>query len=239
MYESLVHSFRIDFAKQFGLEEAILLNHFAFWMDKNEANSRNFQEGRYWTYSSFTGLNKLFPYMSNSTLKRKIKNLQELGILLVGKFNTDASGVSNWYSLDCVKLTQVTTKLTQVMGQSDTAPIITVITSNKTVIETDSLKTKQQQYNTESNFNLVYSLYPRKMGRRDALRHFQASVKTEQDLANIQNAVESYNTYILLNKTEEKFIKHASTWFRNWPDWVNYYKNQPVKIKAGAAGREL
>lgn len=146
MYENLVHSFRIDFAKEYGIEEAILLQYFGFWMDKNEANGRNFKDGAYWTYMSFAGLVKLFPYMSSRTIKRKIKHLKKLGLIKVQNFNTDNSGSSNWYTIDCVKLSQASDKVAQGLCQVGTrsvpnchTPIITVYTSSNTL---ESLNTK-------------------------------------------------------------------------------------------------
>ena len=46
------HTFDIDIAAKYGVEEAILLNYFDFWIQKNEANDRHFHDGLYWTYNS-------------------------------------------------------------------------------------------------------------------------------------------------------------------------------------------
>lgn len=75
-------------------------------------------------------------------------------------------------------------------------------------------------FGTEANFNALWDLYPKKDGRKDALRHFQASVKTEVDLKNIQAALQKYLNYT--QGKSEQYIKNGSTWFNNWTDWVNY-----------------
>lgn len=76
-------------------------------------------------------------------------------------------------------------------------------------------------------FEKVYNLYPNKDSRRDAERHFKASVKTEQDYADIQKAVVNYIRHL---QTETwKQPKSAKTWFNDWRPWVTY---TGVTIKA-------
>ena len=70
------------------------------------------------------------------------------------------------------------------------------------------------------DFDIVYLNYPKKIGKKEALIHFNASVKTDQDWVDINKAVDNYNAYIQSKGIEEKYIKHASTFFNNWKDWV-------------------
>ena len=71
-------------------------------------------------------------------------------------------------------------------------------------------------------FNILWLKYPRRLGKSDALRHFKATVKTDKDLEDINKALDNYIKHIKSEKTEEKFIKHGSTWFNKWRDWVDY-----------------
>lgn len=76
-------------------------------------------------------------------------------------------------------------------------------------------------------FNLIWGKYPRKMGKDAASDKFRVQVKTLQDWLDIQNALDNFVRKLQIDKTEEKFILHGSTWFnRRWHDWVNY--NQGV-----------
>lgn len=70
------------------------------------------------------------------------------------------------------------------------------------------------------DFQKVYDLYPNKDSRKDAERHFRASVKTEQDYADIQKALANY----IKNLQSElwKQPKSAKTWFNDWRSWVAY-----------------
>jgi len=75
----------------------------------------------------------------------------------------------------------------------------------------------QEQY---KRFEDVWKLYPKKLGRIDALKHFQKTVVKEEDFASIQLALKNYIAYIAHDKIEEKFIKHGSTWFNTWKEWI-------------------
>lgn len=70
------------------------------------------------------------------------------------------------------------------------------------------------------NFDALWKKYPNKDGRKDALRHFNASVKTEQDWLDIQDALENYLGHLRIEKW--KSAKNGSTWFFNWRDWIDY-----------------
>lgn len=95
---------------------------------------------------------------------------------------------------------------------------------------TNPIQTKpNQQYKDipDNAFETIWQKYKRRIGRKAAERHFHASVKTTQDWLDIQNALENYNLKLSIEKTEEKFIQHGSTWFNNWRDWVSYKTENP------------
>ena len=68
-------------------------------------------------------------------------------------------------------------------------------------------------------FEEIFKKYPNKDGKKIALKHFIASVKTDQDLQDIQKAL---SNYLNSKRVKEGYIKNGSTWFNNWKDWVNY-----------------
>lgn len=72
-------------------------------------------------------------------------------------------------------------------------------------------------------FESVWGMYPRKLGKHEARRHFGAQVKTTQDFLDIQNAIERFKIDLRKKGTEEEFIPHGSSWFNNrWRDWISY-----------------
>ena len=92
------HSFNIELAKEYGILEAILLKNIWFWIEKNRANEKNFYDGTYWTYNSTKAFNELFPYASESSIKRALKSLQEKGIIKTGNYNKSSYDRTLWYA---------------------------------------------------------------------------------------------------------------------------------------------
>lgn len=92
------HSFNIELAKEYGILEAILLKNIWFWIEKNRVNEKNFYDGTYWTYNSTRAFNELFPYASESSIKRALKSLQEKGIIKTGNYNKSSYDRTLWYA---------------------------------------------------------------------------------------------------------------------------------------------
>lgn len=95
----MIYSFETEFAKKYGVEEAILLQNFIFWINKNKANNVHFYEGEYWTYNSKKAMLELFPFWSESQLKRIINSLINQGVLITGNFNKSPYDKTTWYAL--------------------------------------------------------------------------------------------------------------------------------------------
>jgi hypothetical protein len=73
----------------------------------------------------------------------------------------------------------------------------------------------------EFDFSLVWSKYPKKLGKTAAERHFNATVKTKQDMESIQKALTNFLGSSVCSG-DTKYIPHGGTWFNNWKDWVEY-----------------
>lgn len=92
------HSFDLDIAKEYGIKEAILLNHLYYWIEKNKANDVHYYDGCYWTYNSVKAFNKLFPYMSERQINNSLKVLKEKGIIQTGNYNKSSYDRTMWYA---------------------------------------------------------------------------------------------------------------------------------------------
>ena len=93
------HSFNIDYAELYGIEEAIILENIAFWIKKNETNNKNFYDGYTWTYNSAESFNKLFPYITPSKIRRCLLKLEELEVLKSGNYNKVNYDKTKWYTI--------------------------------------------------------------------------------------------------------------------------------------------
>lgn len=92
------YCFDVDVAKEYGVEEAIVIYNFQFWINKNIANKTNFKNGHYWTYNSVDALNKLFPFWSSGQIRRIIKSLVDKEILLKEKLDCNKYNQTCWYA---------------------------------------------------------------------------------------------------------------------------------------------
>jgi predicted N-acyltransferase len=68
-------------------------------------------------------------------------------------------------------------------------------------------------------FEKIWNAYPKKDGKKQAGRHYFATVTNDTDMEQINLALGNYLNHIETNKIELKFIKNGSTWFNNWQDW--------------------
>lgn len=72
----------------------------------------------------------------------------------------------------------------------------------------------------EQEFDLLWNMYPKKSGRKDALRHYKAAKKQGVTFAEVRDGIMAYKNYIEKTGTEKQFIKMGSTFFcqRSWED---------------------
>lgn len=97
------HHFKIEEAKKYGIEKAIILYNIRFWLDKNRANKKNIfnKDGKdyFWTYNSSAAYGELFPYMAESSIRRYLVELEtEDGVLISGNFNKMGYDRTKWYT---------------------------------------------------------------------------------------------------------------------------------------------
>ena len=94
----MMHSFDVNVAAKYGIVEAILVEHLAYWIRKNKANDKNATDGRYWTYNSMRAYAELFPYLSEKQIRRAIQHLIQAEIVVDGNFNKSPYDHTKWYS---------------------------------------------------------------------------------------------------------------------------------------------
>lgn len=81
----------------------------------------------------------------------------------------------------------------------------------------------------EEKFDMAWNKYPKKDGKKVALKHFMASVKTEKDYDDLLRAIDKYKNEV--NGRETRYIKNGSTFFNNWQDWIPEEKPQMKIVK--------
>lgn len=96
---TLIHAYHAGVAEETSIIEAIILENLAFWVKKNEANRRNYYDGRYWTYNSVKAYAELFPEMSEKQIGAALKKLESRGLIVTGNYNKLAFDHTKWYAL--------------------------------------------------------------------------------------------------------------------------------------------
>lgn len=77
-----MHFFDPELATKYGVEEAVLIQNFQFWIRQNYASGSNMRAGRCWTYDSLEALAEKFPYWKPHQIRRILNSLVEAGVLL-------------------------------------------------------------------------------------------------------------------------------------------------------------
>lgn len=72
----------------------------------------------------------------------------------------------------------------------------------------------------ESEFELIWSDYPRKQGKANALKSYIKARKKGTTYETIFNGIQNYVKYITIEKIQSQYIKQGSTWFNQecWND---------------------
>ncbi len=97
--DAAFHTFDPEIAVQVGINAAVVYRNLVFWVRHNEANGRNFHEGRYWTYNSLAAFDEQFPYLTAKQIRTALEKLVEAGLILKGNFAEDRFKRANWYAL--------------------------------------------------------------------------------------------------------------------------------------------
>ncbi len=91
--------FSKSLATEIGLNNAIFLNDIAYWVDYNKSSGTAYEEGRFWSFSTYEDICKRHPYWTQKQIRKIIRDCKEEGLLLVGNFNKNPYDHTNWYTV--------------------------------------------------------------------------------------------------------------------------------------------
>lgn len=88
-------------ARAVGINEAIILQKIANWVEYNRKTGKNFRDGMYWTYRSMRDWHeKEFDYMSFRSLSRCFQSLQDKGYLIGRIFDEKSMNRTKAYTIN-------------------------------------------------------------------------------------------------------------------------------------------
>lgn len=82
----------------------------------------------------------------------------------------------------------------------------------------------QKQVLTERvkfDFDLIYSKYPKKVGKQKGLKTFKVQIKTQSEYDSLSLATDNYIAHIKNSITDPKYIKQFDTFMNCWRDWAD------------------
>lgn len=229
------HHFNVQVAQQLGVEEAIIVHHLFHWISKNAANDENMFDGLYWTYNSIKAYSVLFPYLSETKVKRVFKNLEDKGVIVKGNFSDDKWVRTNWYSfpLDTLNYLQSVgydvhwVKMTSSIGSKCTNgeyqndPMIIINNTNSKPNNKPKEKDSKEKENEQDFIDKIYKMYPAKCPIRNT-----SLGKCSKDKVRIKSLLKLYTKdeieKVVRHEVDEKYdkspMKNFSTFLNNFPD---------------------
>jgi hypothetical protein len=221
------YSFDVEVATKYGVDEAIVIQNFQFWIFKNKAGERHSHDGRTWTFNSIKALETIFPFWSVKQIRRVIKSLVDKGILMTGNYNQKGYDQTTWYAfideekwleplflLNCPKGQMELPKKANAIAQTD-KPIPDIKPDNK------------QQILEIYTFDDFYEAYPKKAAKSDAERAWKkiSPVLHETIMSDVKNRTENHAGWI-----DKKYIPNPSTYLngKRWQDEIEQKSLAPA-----------
>lgn len=88
-----------DMAKEYGIEEGIVLDYFIYEIHQKAVNGSNFYDGKNWTYNTHDALLTRLPFPSRKPLMRVLKSLEDCNMIVKGNYNKHSYDRTCWYTL--------------------------------------------------------------------------------------------------------------------------------------------
>ena len=209
------YSFDINHAKQYGVDEAIIIYNFQFWLQKNKANGNNLHDGRHWTYNSVRAYSELFPFWTQAKIKRILKSLVDQGVLVKGCYNKVKYDRTNWYAFQDESIFLPLAESDQ--WKSENQPIKETEPANQKDGTSQHIPDINQIVNSDSkpvtladdSFNTFWLLYDKKTNNKKCLAKWQKIKPELHDI--IFNHVREY----VKSTPDKKFRKNPETDLNN------------------------
>ena len=149
------HYFCKEFAVAYGMPEAVLFYHIAFWTFENKKNEINSHDGRHWMYGSIRELHETtHPYLSENQIRDALKRLEAEGLILTGCYNKKKYDRTKWYTLsDEGHRIYAETQILLSKNQNGTDEKHKPIPIEERIKEAPPITIKEEKYCTTNNSN--------------------------------------------------------------------------------------
>ena len=235
-------SFDGDFAKEHGVNEAIMYQYFSYWIAKNKANDKHFYDGYTWTYNSQKALTELFPFWNRAKIQRIIASLENQGLLIKGNYNQLAYDRTTWYALPKFEHTLVQNRTDNGSDLNDVQfkneqpiPINYQLTKQLTTENKDIV---EQSPTTPIPYQEVVDYLNQKTGKNFKAsstvtqRHIKARFADGYTLDDFKRVIDTKTTQWLKDKKMAGYLRPNTLFGAKFESYLN---EQPI-IKRQATG---
>lgn len=151
---------------------------------------------------------------------------QDLGVLeingLVKIFDENVLWIKDWKENNYIRNDRyVPSKYLSVYNLETLG--IPEVSTGKDSIGKISIDNINNMSDLENEFEDLWKLYPKKTGKKDALKHYLVARKKGTNYEQVLKGINNYNQHIERNHIEDKYIKGGSSWFCE-ELWNNEYK---------------
>ncbi|QDP64175.1 MAG: hypothetical protein Unbinned2250contig1000_34 [Prokaryotic dsDNA virus sp.] len=91
--------FSSEAAQTYGVDEAVMLHHLAFWVFRNKLNNVNLIDGHTWTWNSARAYSEIFPFWSKDQIRRILMSLEKKGAVISAIHNRAGWDRTKWYTV--------------------------------------------------------------------------------------------------------------------------------------------
>ena len=183
-----VIAFQPQHAELYGIECAILIQGIKLGLELNENKDTHIHNGKVWMYNTVKEWHRIYPFMTESKIKRSIAKLQAMGVIEVAQLDRNKLNHTNWYTLTN-RLGQIEPIEGYKMNQSNSANC-TNLNNIKQDIINQQYKTNNKGDEREGIFNEVWKAYAtvstRQPGsKKDAKNKFKRLTSDELELIRV------------------------------------------------------
>lgn len=233
----MVLSFDSKVADVIGVEAATMIYNLNFWIIKNKANNRNFNDGYYWTYNTQEAFSKLFTFWSRRQVQRILKKLEDEGYIITGNYNKAKYDQTKWYALTKKGDELVGNEVVQCNAPNGAMEITESCNGNNQMVQPIP-DNKPDNNNKDIYIDEIWNLYPNKQGKANSIKKIPSIVK-EIGIDKLKQCIENYkNTVAAARQTgfNQQYM-NGSTFFNG--RYMDYMEEIKLEIGYNSKPRDF
>lgn len=94
------HYYDTEIAKDVGVIAAAIFEHIRYWVEQNQTSGVNFEDDRYWMYSTIADFQEYFDYLTADQIRRALERLEDKRLITTGNYNKKSFDRTRWFTTD-------------------------------------------------------------------------------------------------------------------------------------------